>query len=459
MNKKNFKINKIIRFAALVIIGVLLMSFTFACDPAEKPVDKIQVTTSPTKTEYLLGETFSVEGGILTVTYDDGSQATISLTDEKITIATEPNMTVVGKKTITVRYGGKNTNFQINVSAESFTVTLNLGNNKTETKTLEKGQPIERPEDPEQQGYFFDDWYADSQMTMFFEFDKPISANTTIYARMLEEGEWVRFYFDYDQEWIKRPEVRQYVKNGEKATRLTVDPVRTGYRFDGWYTAATGGSAYDFNAPVSVDGSRVYARWTKTASGTNTYTFEAEDVNYTGMSGPSWSGTVNATGMIMYQPGYGASGNRFAGYLYDIGTTTLNFRVVSDAAVSGVTLTLRLSAESVHPSVNSLLMNPARYEIAVNGVAVSYDPITFSNIPTGANDGTFNALQFADYVISTTVSLNKGINNITLSTLNQDSVSGTTYRSRAPLVDCLKLTSSSAVFTWSDYYDLPQKNY
>lgn len=453
MNKEKFIMNKT-RFAAILITLMLAAAFTLtAC--GEKPVDKIEVTTSPTKMEYLLNETFSVEGGILTVTYESGSTKTVPLTDAKVTIATEPDMSKVGKKTITVRYGGKSTNFTIVVSAESFTVTFDLGNT-TQTQKLEKGQIIERPEDdPERAGYFFDDWYADAQMTVFFEFGKPIAADTTVYARLLEEGQWMRFYFDYDQPWLKRPEVRQFVKNGEQAVRLTVDPARVGYKFDGWYTADIGGSLYSFSTPVATDGTRVYARWTRVATDP-TFIFEAEHIDVTGMRGPSWSGTVSGISIIISEPGYGASNGKFLGYLYESSDWTIvTFKIVSDIDATGVTLALRLSMEAMGTRT-SWTMTSSDYEVAVNGSPLTYNAIEFNNIPPSGGDGTFNALQFQDYQISANVSLNKGINTITLTTTNTTATTGTTFTAVAPLVDCLKLTSNQAVFTWSDFYNLPQ---
>ncbi|MGO4548234.1 InlB B-repeat-containing protein [Paenibacillus sp. 2TAB23] len=45
--------------------------------------------------------------------------------------------------------------------------------------------------------------------------------------------------------------VNQYVREGEKATRPTTDPTRSGYLFDGkWYTDAAFTQEYSFNAPV-----------------------------------------------------------------------------------------------------------------------------------------------------------------------------------------------------------------
>ncbi len=58
----------------------------------------------------------------------------------------------------------------------------------------------------------------------------------------------------------------QTVKSGEKVTKPIADPIRGGYRFDGWYTSNDDGktlsdSAFDFNTEIKSD-ITLYAKWT-----------------------------------------------------------------------------------------------------------------------------------------------------------------------------------------------------
>jgi uncharacterized repeat protein (TIGR02543 family) len=53
----------------------------------------------------------------------------------------------------------------------------------------------------------------------------------------------------------------QSVARGGNATKPSLDPTRTDtYVFDGWYTAASGGTEYDFSSPVNGD-LDLYAKW------------------------------------------------------------------------------------------------------------------------------------------------------------------------------------------------------
>lgn len=81
----------------------------------EKNVKSIAVSSLPTKTEYITGQKFIAEGGMLKITYADDTEREVALTDESIELSS-PDMTTAGDKTITVTYGGQTTSFTINVA-------------------------------------------------------------------------------------------------------------------------------------------------------------------------------------------------------------------------------------------------------------------------------------------------------------------------------------------------------
>ena len=59
--------------------------------------------------------------------------------------------------------------------------------------------------------------------------------------------------------------VPQKILRGQKVVR-PVDPTRSGYRFNGWYTDGAYTAEYDFNAPV-IDALILTAKWTASSSG------------------------------------------------------------------------------------------------------------------------------------------------------------------------------------------------
>ena len=77
----------------------------------------IEVTTLPTKTEYLEGKDgFVADGGVITVYYSDGSSEEIDLTAEMVSGF---DNSVVGEQTLTVEYEGFTATFDVEIIAKT----------------------------------------------------------------------------------------------------------------------------------------------------------------------------------------------------------------------------------------------------------------------------------------------------------------------------------------------------
>ena len=71
----------------------------------------------------------------------------------------------------------------IEVPSDYVTVTL-IAQNEEAVFTVEKGSVfIDKPEDPNIEGYTFGGWYTDDTYTNEFDFTKEINQNTKIYAK------------------------------------------------------------------------------------------------------------------------------------------------------------------------------------------------------------------------------------------------------------------------------------
>ena len=205
----------------------------------------------------------------------------------------------------------------------------------------------------------------------------------------------------------------------------------------------------------------MYAGWefdaasipdTALSDGRYEYVFEAENTNLDGKSGPGLSGTATGSGMIQTAEGFGASGDQFVGYQYEVGCT-LTFTIISDRDVDDATIILRLSAE-----YRDITIDDSTYQVSLNNESLPYE-IAFEDVPApggGVVDvDNLYALPFEDYVIAENVQLKEGSNIISLMTNNTDQLAGTTMTSAAPLVDCLKI-QTSAVLDWAAKVGLPK---
>ncbi len=84
----------------------------------DRTLESISIKTKPSKTTYIQGESLNLAGGVLTLTYNDNTTETVSMTDSKVTTSGF-NSTTTGTKTITVSYGGKSTTFTVTVNAKT----------------------------------------------------------------------------------------------------------------------------------------------------------------------------------------------------------------------------------------------------------------------------------------------------------------------------------------------------
>lgn len=127
-------------------------------------------------------------------------------------------------------------------------------------QTIEYGGTIDTDKltPPTVEGFTFAGWYTDETHNTKFDFTKPITGNTTVYAKWTAKDYEVSFITEHG----KTP-TSQNVKYNGTATNpgeLTED----GYTFIGWYTDHTCTTEFNFSTPITGD-TKVYAKWEKNA--------------------------------------------------------------------------------------------------------------------------------------------------------------------------------------------------
>ena len=109
-----------------------------------------------------------------------------------------------------------------------------------------------------EEGYTFDGWYADDNYSKKFDFTKPITSNTTVYAKWTAKDYEVSFITEHGN----APTSQNVKYNGtaDDPGELTEE----GYTFIGWYTDHTCTTEFNFRTPITGD-TKVYAKWEKNA--------------------------------------------------------------------------------------------------------------------------------------------------------------------------------------------------
>ena len=162
------------KFGIFLLCMVMMISCFAVANAGDidsgKTVKKLEIEKEPDKVYYEVGEEFTVEGGIVKVIYDDGTEQLVPMTSDDFNVAT-PSMSAVGTKNINVKYGKKKCTFTVRVASKSFSFTYNLnydGAPDPETEMVVKGQPAEN-RTPVRDGYTFVTWYANADFV--YEYD------------------------------------------------------------------------------------------------------------------------------------------------------------------------------------------------------------------------------------------------------------------------------------------------
>ena len=154
-----------------------------------------------------------------------------------------------------------NTTIHAKWEAPSVTYTVEFnshGGSSVSTQTINAGSVAIEPADPTKSGYTFEGWYTSDTYTTEYDFSTPVNSNLVLHAKWEEEASSHTVSFDTDGGSSISP---QTVNDGGKATRPSLDPTKSGYTFDDWYTDTTYATTFDFTNTVITTDTTIYAKW------------------------------------------------------------------------------------------------------------------------------------------------------------------------------------------------------
>ncbi|GAA3879134.1 hypothetical protein GCM10022381_21830 [Leifsonia kafniensis] len=137
------------------------------------------------------------------------------------------------------------------------TVTFNTqGGSKVAAVSTNYNTAIKAPKAPTRSGYTFAGWYTKATGGSKWKFSSKVTANATAYAHWTVQKRTVTFNAQGGSK------VAAVSTNYNTAIKAPKSPTRSGYVFKGWYTKATGGTAWKFSSKVTANAT-AYAHWAK----------------------------------------------------------------------------------------------------------------------------------------------------------------------------------------------------
>ncbi len=189
--------------------------------------------------------------------------------------------------------------------ASTYTVTYQTNGGSSVTSQTIKYYSTATAPTTTYYGYTFVGWYSNEALTTLYNFNSPITADITLYAKWSVDSYAVTFNSNGGTTVNT-----QYIEYNSTATQPT-SPTKDGYTFAGWYSNSALTTSYSFATNVTAN-IILYAKWS-----TNSYTVTFESNGGTSVS----SQTVEYNSTASQPTAPTKSEAIFGGWYSDVGCT------------------------------------------------------------------------------------------------------------------------------------------
>ena len=124
--------------------------------------------------------------------------------------------------------------------------------------TMAEGSSVSEPQAMTKNGYSFGGWYIDSDLSFRAVFPFIVTGNSSLSAKWNEIPGFTFYSVRFISNMGTQVADQRVAENSKAAVPL--NPVKSGYTFDGWYSDMDLSIAYDFNKPVLAN-TVLYAKW------------------------------------------------------------------------------------------------------------------------------------------------------------------------------------------------------
>lgn len=205
-------------------------------------------------------------------------------------------------------------------------------------------------------------------------------------------------------------------------------------------TAAETEAADDADAEEDADA----ADSESSDSDKTTYILEAEQTNLESKYGSGYSGSTTGTGMVISDDtdNKTASNGYYVGWLYYNGAY-LSFEFEAEEDIDDLDIAFALSAQ-----YNSIEVTGDEIYVGINydDESGEYEQTFDCPLTIESNSELSSSVKdFQDYLVVEGVSVKKGLNTVEIVINNDIKGVGGTMKAAAPLVDCLKLSTTGTI--------------
>lgn len=163
----------------------------------------------------------------------------------------------------TIQFAAQNITLYAQWKVRSYSVNFDSnGGSAVASQSVKYGSKASRPTDPTRAGHTFQGWYTSRDGGARYDFNQTVTGDVTLYAHWSVNS----YTLAFDGNSGKASESSRKVQYGNQYGTLPT-ATRTGYAFQGWYTARSGGSQVSSSTTMEAANTTVYAHWT-----VNTYT-------------------------------------------------------------------------------------------------------------------------------------------------------------------------------------------
>ena len=156
----------------------------------------------------------------------------------------------------TIQFAAQNITLYAQWKVRSYSVNFDSnGGSAVASQSVKYGSKASRPTDPTRAGHTFQGWYTSRDGGARYDFNQTVTGDVTLYAHWSVNS----YTLAFDGNGGKASESSRTVQYGSQYGSLPT-ATRAGHTFQGWYTARSGGSKYDFGTAVTGDVT-LYAHW------------------------------------------------------------------------------------------------------------------------------------------------------------------------------------------------------